>query len=158
MSASSSFLRLILSFRPSASLLAAVIFACICSPDISADIFTDQGVYRHQARRECLLCDFVQNRYPCNRCLRKLQGWRQGSRERSAVEVVAHPRFKLSKVSSNGFKGLRQPQDLSLSRCSTFSNQQARSEVYGRCAEQGPGRQEGDRRESGLQLRFLDPA
>ena len=37
-SASSSFRRLILSFNPSASRLAAVILACICSPDISADI------------------------------------------------------------------------------------------------------------------------
>ena len=35
-SASSSFLRLILSLRPSASRLAAAILACICSPDISA--------------------------------------------------------------------------------------------------------------------------
>ena len=34
-SASSSFLRFILSFRPSASRRAAAIFACICSPDIS---------------------------------------------------------------------------------------------------------------------------
>lgn len=34
-SASSSFLRLILSFRPSASRRAAAILACICSPDIS---------------------------------------------------------------------------------------------------------------------------
>lgn len=41
MSASSSFLRLILSLRPSASRLAAVILACICSPLISADILTD---------------------------------------------------------------------------------------------------------------------
>ena len=37
-SARSSFLRLIRSFRPSASLLAAVIFACICSPLMSFDI------------------------------------------------------------------------------------------------------------------------
>lgn len=37
-SASSSFLRLILSLRASASLLAAVILACICSPVISFDI------------------------------------------------------------------------------------------------------------------------
>lgn len=37
-SAKSSFLRLILSFRPSASLLAAVILACICSPVKSEDI------------------------------------------------------------------------------------------------------------------------
>ena len=39
-SASSSFLRFILSFRPSASRRAAAIFACICSPDIS-DIIED---------------------------------------------------------------------------------------------------------------------
>ena len=37
-SANSSFLRLILSFRPSASRRAAVILACICSPLISAVI------------------------------------------------------------------------------------------------------------------------
>lgn len=37
-SANSSFLRLILSFNPSASLRAAVILACICSPDISEAI------------------------------------------------------------------------------------------------------------------------
>ena len=45
-SASSSFLRFILSFRPSASRRAAAIFACICSPDIS-DIaesdYSDEG-------------------------------------------------------------------------------------------------------------------
>lgn len=37
-SAKSSFLRLILSFRPSASRLAAVILACICSPVKSVDM------------------------------------------------------------------------------------------------------------------------
>ena len=37
-SASSSFLRFILSLNPSASRRAAAIFACICSPDISDDI------------------------------------------------------------------------------------------------------------------------
>ena len=37
-SANSSFLRLILSLRPSASRRAAAILACICSPDISDDI------------------------------------------------------------------------------------------------------------------------
>ena len=37
-SARSSFFRLILSFRPSASRLAAAILACICSPDISEDM------------------------------------------------------------------------------------------------------------------------
>jgi hypothetical protein len=43
-SASSSFLRLILSLRPSASRLAAVILACICSPLISAAISTGKEV------------------------------------------------------------------------------------------------------------------
>lgn len=42
-SASSSFLRLILSFKPSASRRAAVILACICSPLISAAILTEQA-------------------------------------------------------------------------------------------------------------------
>lgn len=42
MSASSSFLRLILSLRPSASRLAAVILFCICSPDIS-DAISDNS-------------------------------------------------------------------------------------------------------------------
>ena len=37
-SAKSSFFFLILSLRPSASRRAAAIFACICSPDISADM------------------------------------------------------------------------------------------------------------------------
>ena len=53
-SASSSFLRFILSFRPSASRRAAAIFACICSPDISdiaesdyADEGKDFAVKRH---------------------------------------------------------------------------------------------------------------
>lgn len=41
MSASSSFLRLILSLRPSASRLAAAILACICSLLISAAILDD---------------------------------------------------------------------------------------------------------------------
>ena len=40
-SASSSFLRFILSFRPSASRRAAAIFACICSPDISDIVESD---------------------------------------------------------------------------------------------------------------------
>lgn len=40
-SASSSFLRFILSFRPSASRRAAAIFACICSPDISDIVKSD---------------------------------------------------------------------------------------------------------------------
>lgn len=40
-SASSSFLRLILSFRLSASRRAAAIFACICSPDISDIVESD---------------------------------------------------------------------------------------------------------------------
>lgn len=40
-SASSSFLRLILSLRPSASRRAAAILFCICSLDISDDMFQD---------------------------------------------------------------------------------------------------------------------
>ena len=45
-SARSSFLRLILSFRPSASLLAAVILACICSPVKSFDMVPIGGPLR----------------------------------------------------------------------------------------------------------------
>lgn len=51
-SASSSFRRLILSFKPSASRLAAVILACICSPDISAAIFAGQGPLRKSGGEE----------------------------------------------------------------------------------------------------------
>lgn len=42
-SANSSLRRLILSFKPSASRLAAVILACICSPVMSAAILTNWG-------------------------------------------------------------------------------------------------------------------
>lgn len=42
-SASSSFLRLILSFNPSASRRAVAILVCIASPDISDDILQLQG-------------------------------------------------------------------------------------------------------------------
>lgn len=56
-SASSSFLRFILSLKPSASRRAAAILACICSPDISEDIIGRnlfQWVVRGMAERRSL--------------------------------------------------------------------------------------------------------
>jgi len=61
-SARSSFLRLIRSFRPSASLLAAVIFACICSPLMSLDIVicaprgVENGCLLVQQARRAVIC------------------------------------------------------------------------------------------------------
>jgi len=69
-SARSSFFLLILSFRPSASLLAAVILACICSEVISADMIA--GVVPRDSRM----------------ALRCASGWDQYSRASEATNAT----------------------------------------------------------------------